>query len=262
MYSTILEALRLLALTEGLPFTKNNLKKFLDEFNNYINSNNIDITEADTLIDLILDWSDKLKNSLDLESYGNNAEELLINYILEESSIDNLTFAYSADTKDFKEDNSYFEIYLVKTLDLSEFKSSGVLSKLQTCLEALLEIESEDKIKFFLQSILKGGSYPLGSGQISGAIKYQANANNNLKIKEGYFPIELRINSNSGDKSKKRIYGVMTNEDPIRHKRQIYLVKSYIKNSGQVDADLDFDNFIKTFNKITDLSNNSTKYCI
>jgi hypothetical protein len=145
---------------------------------------------------------------------------------------------------------------------LSEFKSSGVLSKLQTCLEALLEIESEDKIKFFLQSILKGGSYPLGSGQISGAIKYQANANNNLKIKEGYFPIELRINSNSGDKSKKRIYGVMTNEDPIRHKRQIYLVKSYIKNSGQVDADLDFDNFIKTFNKITDLSNNSTKYCI
>jgi hypothetical protein len=55
MYSTILEALRLLALTEGLPFTKNNLKKFLDEFNNYVNSNNIDITEADTLIDLILD---------------------------------------------------------------------------------------------------------------------------------------------------------------------------------------------------------------
>ena len=145
---------------------------------------------------------------------------------------------------------------------MSEFRSSGVLPKLQNCLKTLLEIESEAEIKFFLQSVLKGGSYPLGSGQISGAIKYQANTNNNLKIKEGYFPIEFRINSNSGDKSKKRIYGVMTNEDPVRHKRQIYLVKAYTKNSGQVNADLDFDNFIKTFNKIPDLSNTSTKYCI
>ena len=55
MYSTILEALRLLALTEGLPFTKNNLKKFLDKFNDYVNSNNIETEDLDILIKLVLD---------------------------------------------------------------------------------------------------------------------------------------------------------------------------------------------------------------
>ena len=259
MHLTILEALR--KVNEGLDFTKDNLKKFLSKLDDYIKTENIDVNNLDAIIELVTDWTDKLKNELDLKTYCTDPEELLLNYIEDPSSIENVTYVYSTENTQSKADDSYFKLYFAKTLDLSEFKASRVLDKLHNCLDNLLKIKNKEDVDSFLTLIFKGGSYALGSGQISGAVKYQANAIK-LKIKEGYFPIELRINSGASDKSKKRVYGVISNEDPETKTRDIYLVKAYTKNSGQNAADLDFDNFIKIFNDLKDLSNNSVKYSI
>ena len=234
---SILEALRL--LNEKLEFTKSNFQVFLNRFKDDINKI-LDISDENQKLELLVDLCEKLsvelKNSQNVDKYidDNDLSMMLLELIIGDKSIDDFQFAYDA-TVINDEKSSILQIRSLPCLDLHELSNNTAITNFNTMISDLLKFD-EDSVNDLLKTIRSGKSYPLSKGQISGAIKYNANAPDNLKLKDG-LPVEFRINSN--DSAKKRVYGIIIDN------KILYLATAYNKNSGQDDADKNFDAFLR-----------------